>query len=153
MRKAVGAKIDRMPTNPSQHDYESVAALRIALRRFLHETERVTQAHNLTPQRYDLLAVIRGSESASLSITDLAQRLSLAPHSVTELVDRAENAGLVCRSHDGHDRRIARVKLTPKGKKRLDRVLIALNPERQALFDLLAQVYTHAERLNERPGK
>ena len=136
-----------MRTKPSQDEYENVAALRIALRRFLHETHRITRAHGLTPQRYDLLVVIRGSESGSLNITELAERLSLAPHSVTELVDRAEEIGLVQRADDRADRRVARVKLAPEGTKRLDRALIALRPERHALFELLGDVYEQAQRL------
>ena len=136
-----------MRTKPSLHEYETVAALRVALRRFLRETHRITQAHGLTPQRYDLLLMIKGSESGRLSITELAERLSLAPHSVTELVDRAEEIGLVQRADDRADRRVARVKLAPEGTKRLDRALIALRPERHALFELLGDVYEQAQRL------
>ena len=124
-----------------------MAALRRALRRFLYETHRVTQAHGLTAQRYDLLAMIRGSQSAALSIKELAEQLSLAPHSATELVNRAEEAGLVRRVADHHDRRVARVELTAEGRKRLDSALIALRPERRALLDLLRDVYEQAERL------
>lgn len=136
-----------MRTKPTQGEYEAVAALRIALRRFLHETHRITQAHGLTPQRYDLLALIQGCQSAGPSINELAQLLSLAPHSVTELVDRAEAAGLVRRLEDNHDRRIARSTLTSEGRKRFDAALVALRPERRLLLDLLAQVYAQAERL------
>jgi DNA-binding MarR family transcriptional regulator len=135
-----------MPTNPSQHDYETVAALRIAIRRFLLETQRVAKAHALTPQRYDLLAIIRGSPSQSLSIGELADKLSLAAHSVTELVDRAAESGLVQRADDPADGRIARVQLTRDGQRRLDRVLTSLHPERQALFDLLDRVVGLDER-------
>ena len=137
-----------MPTHSSQVEYENVAAFRIALRRFLFETDRVTRKHALTPQRYDLLVVIRGSENASLSISELARRLSLAAHSVTELVDRAEEAGLVQRAPDSDDGRIARVKLTREGRKRLNRVLVALRPQRRALLELLTDAYKQAERLD-----
>jgi len=136
-----------MPTKPTQGEYEAVAALRTALRRFLHETHRVTRAHDLTPQRYDLLALIQGSKGGSPSIKQLAELLSLAPHSVTELVDRAEDAGLVRRVEDNRDRRVARIALTSEGRDRFDAALVALRPERRLLFDLLAQVYAQAERL------
>jgi DNA-binding MarR family transcriptional regulator len=136
-----------MPTKPTQREYEAVAALRTGLRRFLHETNRITEAHGLTPQRYDLLALIQGSKGGSPSIKELAKLLSLAPHSVTELVDRAEGAGLVRRVDDSHDRRVARIALTSEGRNRFDAALVALRPERRLLFDLLAQVYAQAERL------
>jgi DNA-binding MarR family transcriptional regulator len=137
-----------MRTKPSQQEYEAVADLRIALRRFLHETARITHAHGLTPQRYDLLAVIRGSSANTLSISELADTLSLAPHSVTELVNRAAEMGLVRRVEDDDDRRVARVQLTPKGARRLDAAMVALRPEREALYTLLGDVYDHAGRLH-----
>ena len=124
-----------------------MADLRVALRRFLHETARITRAGGLTPQRYDLLAVIRGSSSSGLNITELANKLSLAPHSVSELVDRASELGLVRRVDDSDDRRVARVQLTPEGTRRLDAALVALRPEREALYALLGDVYQHAGRL------
>jgi DNA-binding MarR family transcriptional regulator len=142
-----------MPTKPSQREYENVAALRRALRRFLHETERVTRANGLTAQRYDLLAIIGGSPSARLSIKELAAQLALAPHSVTELVNRAEEAGLVRRVDDHHDRRVARVELTPEGRLRLDAAMIALRPERRELLALLGRVYEEAARLQPGPRR
>jgi DNA-binding MarR family transcriptional regulator len=69
---------------------------------------------------------------------------------VTELVDRAEEAGLVRRIGDRQDGRVARVELTRDGRKRLDRVMIALRPERRVLVQLLAEVYAQAERLQNR---
>jgi DNA-binding MarR family transcriptional regulator len=136
-----------MPTKPTQSEYDGVAALRVALRRFLHESDRITRAHGLTPQRYDLLALIQGSTSTSPSIKELAELLSLAPHSVTELVDRAEDAGLVRRVEDNRDRRVARIALTREGKARFDAALIALRPERRLLLGLLRHVYAQAESL------
>lgn len=136
-----------MATKPSQLEYEAVAALRAALRRFLHETHRITRAHGLTAQRYDLLAVIRGSESASLTVSEVAASLSLAPHSATELVNRAERAGLVQRVQDERDRRASRVSLTATGEDRLAAAMTALRPERRLLLELLADVYAQAERL------
>jgi DNA-binding MarR family transcriptional regulator len=134
-------------TKPSQREYEAVADLRVALRRFLHETARITRACGLTPQRYDLLAVIRGSSTAALNISELAKKLSLAPHSVSELVDRAAEVGLVRRVDDRDDRRVARVELTSEGAWRLDAALVALRPERDVLYALLRDVYRQAGRL------
>ncbi len=136
-----------MATKPSQAEYESVAALRAALRRFLHEAHRISHAHGLTPQRYDLLAVIQGTSPGALSISEIANLLALAPQSVTELVDRAEHARLVRRVNDKSDRRVTRVALTADGKRRLDGALTALRPERRLLLDLLRNVYAQAELL------
>lgn len=138
---------NHVPTEPSQLEYEAVAALRAGLRRFLHATHRITRAHGLTAQRYDLLAVVRGSDSAALSVREVAALLSLAPHSATELVDRAEEAGLVERLSDDRDRRARLVALTDAGEARLAAAVVALRPERRRLLGLLADVYAQAQRL------
>ncbi len=133
---------------PPQQEYESVAALRSALRRFAHATELITRAHGLTAQRYDLLVIIRGTAEASgPTISQLAERLSLAPHSVTELVMRAEDAGLVRRTEDAHDGRLTRVILSPEGSDRLSQAVAALRPERARLLEMLAEVYAQARAL------
>ena len=133
---------------PPEQEYESVAALRSALRRFAHATELITRAHGLTSQRYDLLVVIRGTSQVSgPTISELAQRLSLAPHSVTELVMRAEDAGLVRRTEDASDGRLTRVVLSREGDDRLSEAVAALRPERHRLLQLLAEVYAQARAL------
>jgi DNA-binding MarR family transcriptional regulator len=125
-----------VPTKPSQREYETVASLRSALRRFLQAGEAVTRSHGLTPQRYDLLAIVKGGNDAP-SVSEIAERLALARHSATELVERAEQAGLVRRVADEHDGRVTRVALTAEGEKRLDAALIDLREERRRLFELL----------------
>jgi DNA-binding MarR family transcriptional regulator len=46
----------------------------------------------------------------------LAGRLSLAPRSITDIVDALERDGLVDRTPDAHDRRARIVALTPAGR-------------------------------------
>jgi DNA-binding MarR family transcriptional regulator len=120
---------------PSQSEYETVASLRSALRRFLHASDALTRANGLTPQRYDLLAIVRSGGSPS--VTEIADRLALARHSATELIVRAERAGLVRREVDAADGRVTRVGLTPSGERCLEAAVIALREERRRLFELL----------------
>lgn len=127
-----------MPTKPSQAEYETVASLRTALRRFLHASEAITRANGLTPQRYHLLAVVH--IGGAPSVTEIADRLMLARHSATELVERAERAGLVSRTTDRGDGRVKRVALTPLGERRLEASVVALREERQRLLELLGSV-------------
>lgn len=47
---------------------------------------------------------------------ELGERLGVRPASVSELLDRLEAAGLVVRSHNDKDKRVARVCLTAKGR-------------------------------------
>src|SRR5881227_302580 len=85
------------------------AEFRAALRRFLRRSERNSRAAGLTPQRYLLLLMIKGAPDGSeqSTVTELAERLQLAQSTVTELVSRAEEIGLVERSRSSDDGRIA----------------------------------------------
>src|SRR5207253_2854006 len=98
------------------------AEFRSALRRFMRRSERVARASGLTPQRYLLLLMIKGAPDGSgqSTVTELAVRLQLAQSTVTELVGRAEDAGLVERRQSSDDARVAHLRLTPEGERRLD---------------------------------
>ena len=112
-----------------------VADFRAALRRFLRKSERVARASGLTPQRHLLLLMIKGAPDGSerSTVTDLAERLQLAQSSVTELVRRAEEVGLVKREPSSADGRVAHLTLTPEGERRLARSFTSLAGEREEL--------------------
>ncbi len=59
--------------------------------------------------------------------------LQLGQPAVTELVNQAENAGLVRRTPDGLDRRRIWIELTPAGRDRLLRCLKVLGDARNEL--------------------
>ena len=82
------------------------------------------------------------------TVSQLAARMQLAPHTVTELVARAEQAGLVRREVDEADRRLSRVGLTSDGETRLAVTIAALRPERRRVAELLADVYERARALS-----
>ena len=67
------------------------------LRRFLRRSEEVSRKHGLTPRQYLLLLMIKASEESPdpATIGRLVERLALTQSTVTELVQRAEEAGLV----------------------------------------------------------
>jgi DNA-binding MarR family transcriptional regulator len=134
-------------TSPAS-DYEAVARFRSTLRRFQHVSDQVARQHGLTARRYELLLMIAGvPESRPASTSDVARRLYLALHSVTELVKRAEDAGLIRRSTDADDRRVSRLFLTEEGRRRLDETIVALRPERERVAELLADMHRQAEAL------
>lgn len=112
-----------------------VAEFRVALRGFLRAGERSARACGLTPQRHLLLLLIKGAPdgSESSTVTDLSERLHLAQSTVTELVARAEEAGLVEREAAEHDGRVAELRVTPEGEKRLECSFRALEQERREL--------------------
>ena len=120
-----------------------VAEFRAALRGFLRTSERNARAAGLTPQRYLLLLMIKGAPGGSeqSTVTELSERLQLAQSTVTELVSRAEEIGLVERERSSDDGRIAHLRLTEEGDRRLAEVFSSNERERHAL----AQAFEHLQ--------
>src|SRR3954454_9462685 len=119
-----------------------VPAFREALRRFLRQSERIARASGLTPQRHLLLLMIKGARDGSeqSTVTELAERLQLAQSTVTELVSRAEESGLVEREQSQSDARVAHLRLTPEGERRLEQSFTALATERAQLREAFAHL-------------
>ena len=124
------------------NDVMAVAELRAALRQFLRRSERVARQSGLTPQRYLLLLMIKGAPGGSeqSTVTELSERLQLAQSTVTELVRRAEEAGLVAREQSHTDARVAHLRLTAEGERRLMLSFTELEIERAQLRDAFAQL-------------
>jgi DNA-binding MarR family transcriptional regulator len=129
-------------TFPTATEAAGVAAFRVALRRFLHESERVARECGLTPAWYLLMLQIKGAPDLSerTTVTALAERLQLAQSSVTELVARAEQAGLIEREPSADDARVVYLRLSPEGERRFARAFSRLAAERQALRETVAAI-------------
>ena len=123
-------------------DVVAVAEFRTALRRFLRRSERVARQYGLTPQRYMLLLMIKGAADGreQSTVTQLADRLQLAQSTVTELVRRAEETGLVAREQSHDDARVAHLRLTPEGDRRLMRSFTELSTERAQLREAFSNL-------------
>jgi DNA-binding MarR family transcriptional regulator len=106
-------------------------------------------AAGLTAPRLSALSVIvfRGP----LTLSELAAAEQVRPPTITRLVQELEREGLVQRLPDPADRRIARVRATPRGRRllhegrarrveRLARDLARASPADQALLERAAQV-------------
>jgi len=119
-----------------------VAEFRAALRGFMRTSERNARAAGLTPQRYLLLLMIKGAPDGSeqSTVTELADQLQLAQSTVTELVSRAEEIGLVERSRSSDDGRIAILRLTDEGERRLAATFRANAGERESLTSAFEHV-------------
>jgi DNA-binding MarR family transcriptional regulator len=127
---------------PTAGEVAPVAEFRLLLRRFQHETERVARDCGLTPSWYLLMLQIKGSPDLSerATVTALAQRLQLAQSSVTELVSRAEQAGLIQREPSPKDARVVFLRLSPKGEHTFARAFRDLAAERQSLREAIADL-------------
>ncbi len=124
-----------MRAAPSAEDAARVAEFRGALRVFLRTTERNAREAGLTPQRYLLLLMIKGAADGSerSTVTELAKRLQLAQSTVTELVRRAEEIGLIEREASREDGRVAYLRLSAEGERRLADSFTSNENERRAL--------------------
>ena len=81
----------------------------------------------------------RGWERAGNDL-ELGQRLHLAQSTVTELVNRAAQAGLVRRGTSPDDGRVVYVQLTEEGDRRFAEAFRALAHERRALHDVVTKL-------------
>lgn len=125
----------------SPADFENLLAFRTGLRRFLHWSQTQARAVGLTPAQHQLLVAIKGHPGGQHpTISELAGYLLLRHHSVVELVDRAEGAGLVERQGDSEDGRLTRVRLTRDGQSRLSRLTPAHLDELRNLAPVLNQL-------------
>jgi DNA-binding MarR family transcriptional regulator len=95
----------------------ALAQFRYALRKFLRFSEEAARECGITPQQHQLMLGIAGfSESGSATISELAEFLQERNHSVTGLVERAVQSGLVVRRQHATDRRVVLVSLTAHGE-------------------------------------
>jgi DNA-binding MarR family transcriptional regulator len=117
--------------------YTSAAQFRAALRRFLRTSEDVARGAGITPQQHLLLLQIAGCDGGTTTVSKLVDTLALTQSAVTELVQRAEQAGLVERASSGEDGRVVHLSLTPSGEAKLGQVHDALGPERARLRRLV----------------
>lgn len=127
---------------PTDVEYAEAAALREALRVFQRQSEDVASAHGLTARTYQLLLMIKTARAGggSIGLTELEERLQLGKSTVTELVLRTEERGLVRRELDRARSRGIAIRLTPAGERRLARVVRELGDERSKLLDGLGEL-------------
>lgn len=106
-----------------KRQYETLAAFRYELRRFLRHSEEITRSHGITPLQYQLLLNVKGFPGREYaSVTELAERLQAKHHGVVALVTRSAAIGLVQRKVSEADRRLVHIHLTAKGERKLARL-------------------------------
>jgi DNA-binding MarR family transcriptional regulator len=98
-------------------DYETLAAFRRALRRFLAFSEQAARAAGLTSQQHQAILAIKGHPAGNaMNIGELADHLLIKHHSAVELVDRLIEAKLVLKKEAAGDRRRMILSLTPQAE-------------------------------------
>jgi DNA-binding MarR family transcriptional regulator len=95
----------------------------------LARVEATLKPLGVTFARYEVLMLLWFSRRGSLPMKVIGSRLQVHPTSVTNAVDRLEDAGLVTRSTHPEDRRAMLVALTAEGRELAERATKALNTE------------------------
>jgi DNA-binding MarR family transcriptional regulator len=77
-------------------------------------------AHDLTPQQYNALRLLRAARPGKVRTLDLAARLVSRAPDITRLLDKLADRGLIDRDRPAHNRREVHVGITPAGLALLD---------------------------------
>lgn len=125
--------------------YETLAAFRYALRKFIHFSEKAAEKIGLTAQQHQALLAIKGFPARDcVTVGELAERLQLRHHSVVGLVDRMVAEKLVERKLSSKDRRKVILRLTTNGESTLEKLseihrrqLQQVGPELMGLLERL----------------
>jgi DNA-binding MarR family transcriptional regulator len=133
------------PRQPINSQYETLAAFRYALRRFMRFSEDAARAAGITGQQYQALLAIKGFPARDcVTVGELAERLQLRHHSTVGLIDRLVTEKLVIRVPSSKDHRQVLIQLTNRGENIVEKIasvhreqLKQIGPEiRQLLEDL-----------------
>ncbi|RRO12599.1 MarR family transcriptional regulator [Saccharopolyspora rhizosphaerae] len=112
--------------------------------------DNALRPHNLTFARYEALVLLTFSKRGSLPMRVMGDRLQLHPTSVTNIVDRLEQDGLVRRVPHPTDRRTTLVEITGEGRDQMQKATDAVN---EIDFGLGGITERQTQQLTELLGK
>jgi DNA-binding MarR family transcriptional regulator len=125
----------------TKSDYETLAAFRYELRKFLHFSECAAAGQELTPQQYLALLVIKGfPERERVTVGELAEHLQITHHGAVGLVNRLQERDLVAREASEEDRRYVFISLTPEGNRILKKLASVHQAELRKIGPLLVRL-------------
>ena len=116
-------------------DDETLAEAFRSVARQLREVSQETLAPwDISPSHLRALRVLR--RDGVMRLSELSDRLHIAPRSTTEVIDALESRGLVQRQPDPGDRRATLVEMTERGASVLDAIR---GTEAERVFGRLSQ--------------
>jgi DNA-binding MarR family transcriptional regulator len=95
----------------------------------LARVEAILRPLGLTFARYEVLMLLRFSRKGSLPVGKIGERLQVHPASVTNAVQRLEQAGFVSRTTNPSDARSVLAKITTSGRRLSDKATSQLNAQ------------------------
>lgn len=123
---------------------------------FLAQVESILRPHGLTFARFEVLRLLAFTRLGVLPVGKVGERLQVHPASVTNAMQRLEEAGLVVRRANPDDGRSVLAEITPAGRELVGRCTVILNDavfSRVALAeDDLARVVSGLDELRRDAG-
>jgi len=113
------------------------AQLRRAQRKMYEQFEAWFQADEMTPLQFSILNLIE--LHPELTQKELASQMKVEPASFGESLARLENKGLIVRNPDPRDRRAKMMRLTPDGRRVLDRLIREIHDMERACASNLTE--------------
>lgn len=99
-------------------DAELVSRLRLAVMRLARRLRQQAES-GISPSMLSAVATI--ANCGPLTLGRLAEIERVQPPTVTRVVARLEEEGLVAREPDAHDKRVSRMSVTPEGRRLIER--------------------------------
>ena len=88
----------------------------------VERTKELFSLEDITPQQFNILRILRGSQPQPLSTMQIRERMLDKMSDTSRIVDRLITKGLVKKGTCRKDRRLVDVMITDKGKKMLERL-------------------------------
>ena len=88
--------------------------------------DELFSAHDLTPQQYNVLRLLKAEHPGDLPTLDLANRLVSRAPDITRMLDKLEQRGWIVRDRPAENRRTVRVTITKLGLEHLERIAMPL---------------------------
>jgi len=99
-----------------------------SLKQFIHRViERDLGSHQISMMHGQILRFV--AEEKSITMKDLAKHLSITPPSATSITESLVKKGWMERVTDKQDRRVVRIRITPKGRTMMRKVRKSLEQE------------------------
>jgi DNA-binding MarR family transcriptional regulator len=103
------------------HAMAAVTSIMRAQQILIAELDALLRPHGLTFARYEALVLLRFSRTDALPLRLIGERLMVHPTSVTNIVNRLEQGGLVTRKPNPADGRGILAEITETGRRVVDR--------------------------------
>ena len=133
----------RSRNGANKHEYfAAVAHVRYILRRVFRIIEEKAKELGLESLAHQALLQVYGSPNQALRVSELAERLDIAPAFASNLIKGLVKSKYLKRDADASDRRVTILKITPAGRAICDRIDGEVKPH----VDYFTSQLTNEER-------